>query len=103
MTYSILDSADMNDVDIEIGEEPSKIDNSGDIDEVLDSLSIEELHDLRDGITNGDLSDVDISSLKPLDEEPVQNYEFHWDGGPTHNTDLDEEAPPEPYTKKLTR
>lgn len=74
------------------------IDNSDSVDEMLKTMSLDELYELRDNLTNSDIPD--ISDLKPIDE---QDFAFHWDGGPTHNTDLDEDTEPSPYTKKLTR
>lgn len=96
---SEFDAEDVVDVTDDITtdvEEP--IDTSDNVDEMLDTMSLDELYELRDSLTNGDIPD--ISDLKPIDEP---DFTFHWDGGPTHNTDLDEDTEPSPYTKKLTR
>ena len=100
--YSEFDAEDFVDVTDDITpdvEEP--IDTSDKIDDMLDTMSLDELHELRDNLTNGDIPD--ISDLKPIDEPQSSDFSFRWDGGPTHNTDLDEDVDPSPYTKKLTR
>lgn len=73
-------------------------DTSDQVDKMLDTMSLDELHKLREDLTNGNIPD--ISDLRPIDEP---GFTFHWDGGPTHNTDLDEDTEPSPHTKKLTR
>ena len=73
-------------------------DTSDQVDKMLDTMSLDELHKLREDLTNGNIAD--ISDLRPIDEP---DFAFHWDGGPTHNTDLDEDTEPSPHTKKLTR
>lgn len=60
-----------------------------DIDEILDSLSLDELRDLRADLTEEN-NDVD--------------YSFHWDGSPTHNVEWDENNDdPPPNIKILKR
>lgn len=73
-------------------------DTSDQVDKMLDTMSLDELHKLREDLTNSNIPD--ISDLRPIDEP---DFTFHWDGGPTHNTDLDEDTEPSPHTKKLTR
>lgn len=106
---SEFDAEDLVDVTDDITadvEEP--IDTSDEVDEILDTMSLDELYELRENLTKGDATAIedeipDISDLKPIEEPEGSDFSFHWDGGPTHNTDLDEDAEPSPYTKKLTR
>lgn len=107
--FSEFDAEELIDVTDDITadvEEP--IDTSDEVDEILDKMSLDELYELRENLTKGDATAIeydipDISDLKPIEEPECSDFSFHWDGGPTHNTDLDEDAEPSPYTKKLTR
>ena len=107
--FSEFDTEDVVDVTDDITsdvEEPN--DTSDEVDEMLDTMSLDELYELRENLTKGDSTAIeddipDISDLKPIEEPEGSDFSFHWDGGPTHNTDLDEDAEPSPYTKKLTR
>lgn len=107
--FSEFDAEDFVDVTDDItGDVEEPIDTSDKVDEMLDTMSLDELYELRENLTKGDATDIednipDISDLKPIDEPESSDFSFHWDGGPTHNTDLDEDAEPLPYTKKLTR
>lgn len=97
--FSEFDAEDFVDVTDNItGDVVEPIDASDKVDEMLNTMSLDELYELRDNLTTSDIPD--ISDLKPIDEP---DFTFHWDGGPTHNTDLDEDVEPSPYTKKLTR
>ena len=97
--FSEFDAEDLVDLTDDIASDVKEpIDNSDSVDEMLNTMSLDELYELRDDLANSDIPD--ISDLKPIDE---QGFTFHWDGGPTHNTDLDEDTEPSPYTKKLTR
>lgn len=97
--FSEFDAEDFIDVTDDItGDVVEPIDASDKVDEMLNTMSLDELYELRDNLTTSDIPD--ISDLKPIDEP---DFTFHWDGGPTHNTDLDEDVEPSPYTKKLTR
>lgn len=83
-------------------------DSISEVDDMLNDMSLEELYELRDSLTEGDMSDQenefpDVSDMMPLEDEEASDYSFHWDGGPTHNTDWDEDPEPTEYTKKLTR
>lgn len=83
-------------------------DTAEEIDEILDAMSLDELLDLRDKLTDDSSSDFsksipDISDLTPIDDPEPSDFSFHWDGGPTHDTDLDEYTEPSPTIKKLTR
>ena len=94
-----FDAEDFVDVTDDItGDVVEPIDASDKVDEMLNTMSLDELYELRDNLTTSDIPD--ISDLKPIDEP---DFTFHWDGGPTHNTALDEDVEPSPYTKKLTR
>lgn len=107
--FSEFDAEDIIDVTDGITadvEEPN--DTSDKVDEMLDTMSLDELFELRENLTNGDATAIeddipDVSDLKPIEEPESSDFSFHWDGGPTHNTDLDEDTEPSPYTKKLTR
>ena len=103
------------------------LDMKDDIDQFLDNMSLAELHELRDNLVHSDVNEdnIKLSYLQPLDEmddvaspkpesadissAPIDNepkssdFSFFWDGGPTHDTDLDENSDPSPYTRKLTR
>lgn len=97
--FSEFDAEDLVDLTDNIASDVKEpIDNSDSVDEMLNTMSLDELYELRDNLANSDIPD--ISDLKPIDE---QGFTFHWDGGSTHNTDLDEDTEPSPYTKKLTR
>ena len=83
-------------------------DTTEELDDMLAGMSLEELHELRDSLTERDVSDTgdeipDISDITPIEEAGVPDYSFHWDGRPTHNTEWDEDPEPTAYTKKLTR
>ena len=83
-------------------------DTSDEIDDILSGMSLDELYELRDVLSGNDVSDTedeipDFSDLTPINVEEPSDYGFHWDGGPTHNTDLDDDPEPTSYTKKLTR
>ena len=93
-------------------EEELASDSTSEVADMLSDMSLEELYELRDSLTEGDISDAesdadnefpDVSDMMPLEEEDTSDYSFHWDGGPTHNTDWDEDPEPTEYTKKLTR
>lgn len=105
---SEFDAGDIIDVTDDITTDVQEpIDTSDKVDEMLDTMSLDELYELRENLTNGDAAiedDIpDISDLKPIEEPEVSDFSFHWDGGPTHNTDLDEDTEPSPYTKILKR
>lgn len=109
--FSEFNAEDIVDVTDDITadiEEPT--DNSDKADEMLDAMSLNELYELREKLTNGDATTIvieedipDLSDLRPIEEPESSDFSFHWDGGPTHNIDLDEDAEPSSYTKKLTR
>ena len=107
--FSEFNAEDIVDVTDDITadiEEPT--DKSDRVDEMLDIMSLNELYELREKLTNGDATAIeedipDLSDLRPIEEPESSDFSFHWDGGPTHNIDLDEDAEPSPYPKKLTR
>lgn len=83
-------------------------DGNDDIDEYLDSLSLDELRDLRAGLTDGQDIGEDYLNTDDLQELSEENndvdYSFHWDGNPTHNVEWDDnDEEPTPYTKVLKR
>lgn len=94
--FDTENSADVaNDLTSDVEEH---IDASDEVDDMLDTLSLDELYELRNNLTGGEMPDT--SDLKPIDEP---NFAFRWNGEPTHNTDLDEDTEPSPRIKKLTR
>lgn len=102
-TDEMIDEADNIGSDVD---EPS--DTADGIDEMLDSMTLDQLYELRDSLTEPDISDggenpPDVSDLEPIEETESPDYSFHWDGGPTHDTDLDEDEEPSPYIRKLIR
>ena len=107
--YSEFESSDVVDLpdDIECDFTEAS-DSTSEVDDMLNDMSLEELYELRDSLTDGDVSDdesefPDVSDMMPLEDEVASDYSFHWDGGPTHNTDWDEDPEPTDYTRKLTR
>lgn len=107
--YSELENSDVVDLPDDIECDFSEASDSvSEVDNMLNDMSLEELYELRDSLTEGDISDAesefpDVSDMVPLEEGETSNYSYHWDGGPTHNTDWDEDPEPTQYTKKLTR
>lgn len=85
-----------------------KSDSMSEVDDMLNNMSLEELYALRDYLTEGDVSDdegefPDVSDMMPLEDMKASDYSFHWDGGPTHNTDWEKDLESTEYTKKLRR
>ena len=75
------------------------------VDEVLSSMSLDELYELKENLQPSDIqNDVPpVVDVPPMEVKKKPDNSFHWDGGPTHNTEWDEETEPTTYTKKLTR
>lgn len=102
-TSDVMDVSDEIECDVT---EPA--DTTDEIDDMLDGMSLDELYELRDSLTDSDVSDTedeipDTSDITPIEEAEVPDYSFHWDGGSTHSTEWDEDSEPTAYTKKLTR
>lgn len=70
------------------------VDVSSEIDDVLDSMTLDELRDLRDALTEDqqDISDdyEEIEKLEDLGTQNEEDYSYHWDGDPTHNVEWDD-------------
>ena len=104
--FEINDVTDvLDDVECDVTE---LADTTDEIDDMLNGMSLDELYELRDSLMDGDVSDIDdeimdTSDIASIDEPDVSDYSFHWDGGPTQNTEWDENSEPTVYTKKLTR
>lgn len=77
--YSESESSDMVDVPDNIECDFSEVsDSTSEIDDMLNDMSLDELYELRDSLTEGDISDTesdadnefsDVSDMMPLDEE----------------------------------
>lgn len=91
--FSEFNAEDIVDVTDDITadiEEPT--DNSDKTDEMLDAMSLNELYELREKLTNGDATAMaaieedipDLSDLRPIEEPESSDFSFHWDGGCTH-------------------
>ena len=59
----------------------------------IDNMSLDELRDLRDGLTSSGTEGI---------AETQPDYSFHWDGGPTHNTEWDDIGDEAPVTLEKT-
>ena len=70
------------------------VDVSSEIDDVLDSMTLDELRDLRDALTEDqqDISDdyEEIEKLEDLGTQNEEDYSYHWAGDPTHNVEWDD-------------
>lgn len=80
--------------DIEDSDVLDSVDVSSEIDDVLDDMTLDELRDLRDALTEDqqDISD-DYEEIEKLEDLGIQNeedYSYHWDGEPTHNVEWDD-------------
>lgn len=89
-------------------EEELASDSTNEVDDMLNNMSLEELYALRDFLTEGDVSDAegefpDVSDMMPLEDAVTSDYSFHWDTGPKHNTDWDEDLEPTDYANRKTR
>lgn len=105
-TNDVIDVTDVTDeVECDVIE---PTDTTDAVDDMLNGMSLDELYELRDSLLNSDVSDADdeipdTSDITPIDEPKAPDYSYHWDGGPTHITEWDENTDPTVYTKKLTR
>lgn len=54
----------------------------------LDNMSLDELKDLRDELTSSKLNDT--AGMEDVTNDTSLDYSYHWDGGPTHDTEWDE-------------
>lgn len=85
------EDADIHDIDVlDLSDE-----FKGQVDEMLDNLSLSELKELRNELTD---TEDEIA-------EPLRDYSYHWDGTPTHNVEWDDESDVDPSVleRKLTR
>ncbi len=83
-------------------------DESTDIDEALDNMSLDELRDLQDSLT--DTQDITESyegteQLEDLGTTSQEtDYSYRWDGGATHNVEWDNDVEdPSVYSLKLSK
>ena len=63
----------------------------------IDNMSLDELRELRDTLTE-ETSDVETEMPDITAEE--NDYSYHWDGGPTHNTEWDDVGDEIPNVKE---
>lgn len=80
--------------EIEDSDVLDSVDVSSEIDDVLDGMTLDELRDLRDALTEDqqDISDdyEEIEKLEDLGTQNEEDYSYHWDGEPTHNVEWDD-------------
>lgn len=82
----------MEDTDLVMEEENlsdiSGEEGDGDMGYDLDNMSLDELKDLRDELTSSELDDT--ADMEDVTADVPPDYSYHWDGGPTHDTEWDE-------------
>lgn len=66
----------------------------------IDNMSLDELRDLRDGLTSSGTEG--IAEIEDVTAKTQPDYSFHWDGGPTHNTEWDDIGDEAPVTLEKT-
>lgn len=53
----------------------------------IDNMSLDELRDLRDELTISKIDDT--AEMEDVTADVQPDYGYHWDGGPTHDTEWD--------------
>lgn len=81
-----------------------------DIEDTLENLSLDELHELKDQLmeaqeagklfVSDDLKEIPDDISKCSESE---KFSFSWDGGPTHETEWDDDSDHRPPIKILKR